>query len=424
MKEKIKNWLKNNLKQIFSVALLILIVSGSILIYHDSYADVWVNGYYRSNGTYVSGHYRSSPDGNPYNNWSFPGNTNPYTGETAVGNPETYLQNYYGTSNSYSPSYSIPSYSSFPYYSPSTPSCPISSTYDSLSGSCKCNYGYVVSGDKCVYGNSYCYGKYGYNSSYDSLSKSCKCDYGYRLDSSNQCVSQDSYCQGTYGYNTEYSLLDSACKCKRGYVLNDTKTRCISGDSYCQNKYGYYANYDSLIKTCKCDSGYTFKNGKCAKETLSFFDSIESPQAFALSSAIDYKSKTNTSEESNIPEGALIRTYNGIDVYIVKYVHLVSGTKKFKRLILSPSVFNNYGHLKWEDIIDIEQSVIDSFTTSELVRAVGDGKIYKLYPQGDTGEKRLIKDYSILVRLGYDADSVYEINQFDRNSYITGFSIE
>ena len=64
----------------------------------DSYTsstDVWVSGYYRKDGTYVMGHWRSSPDGNPYNNWSFPGNINPYTGKVAPGNPETYLKNYY-----------------------------------------------------------------------------------------------------------------------------------------------------------------------------------------------------------------------------------------------------------------------------------------------------------------------------------------
>lgn len=43
--------------------------------------DVWVNGYFRSDGTYVPGHYRTAPDGDPYNNYSTRGNTNPYTGE-------------------------------------------------------------------------------------------------------------------------------------------------------------------------------------------------------------------------------------------------------------------------------------------------------------------------------------------------------
>ena len=31
-------------------------------------ADTYVNPYTRSDGTYVQGHMRSDPDGNPYNN--------------------------------------------------------------------------------------------------------------------------------------------------------------------------------------------------------------------------------------------------------------------------------------------------------------------------------------------------------------------
>ncbi|HEV3114911.1 MAG TPA: hypothetical protein VGY99_30875 [Candidatus Binataceae bacterium] len=54
-----------------------------------------MQGYTKSDGTHVNGYYRSSPDGNPYNNYSYPGNTNPYTGKVAPGNPDTYLNNYY-----------------------------------------------------------------------------------------------------------------------------------------------------------------------------------------------------------------------------------------------------------------------------------------------------------------------------------------
>ncbi len=91
----------------------------------EAFADVWVNGYYRSSGTYVQGHYRSNPDGNPYNNWSFPGNTNPYTGETAGGSVDAYLNNYGGSSGySPAPSYSpppllLPTPTYTPTYSPS-----------------------------------------------------------------------------------------------------------------------------------------------------------------------------------------------------------------------------------------------------------------------------------------------------------------
>jgi hypothetical protein len=68
-------------------------------------ADEYVHGYTRSDGTYVQGYMRSSPDGNPYNNYSFPGNTNPYTGKVAPGDPDTYLRNYYdraGSNGAYS----------------------------------------------------------------------------------------------------------------------------------------------------------------------------------------------------------------------------------------------------------------------------------------------------------------------------------
>ncbi len=40
----------------------------------------YVRGYTRSNGTYVSGYNRSSGNGTVTDNYSFAGNTNPYTG--------------------------------------------------------------------------------------------------------------------------------------------------------------------------------------------------------------------------------------------------------------------------------------------------------------------------------------------------------
>jgi len=125
-------------------------------------------------------------------------------------------------------------------------------------------------------------------------------------------------------------------------------------------------------------------------------------------------------DTSSIKEGALIRATGDIDVYIVKYV----GAKKFKRLILSPSVFKSYQHLKWSDVKVVSKSTLDAFTTSELVRAVGDPKVYKLYPAGDTGEKRWVETAAGFNRMSFDWDAIYEINKTDRNSYVTGVAIK
>ncbi len=56
---------------------------GAASTYHQSN----VKGYYRSNGTYVRGHYRSRRDNNPYNNWSTRGNINPHTGDEGTHYP-------------------------------------------------------------------------------------------------------------------------------------------------------------------------------------------------------------------------------------------------------------------------------------------------------------------------------------------------
>lgn len=84
---------KNRIIHIFFVLLLIMTISAVCN------AQVHVKGYYRKDGTYVRPHVRSNPDGNPYNNWSYPGNVNPYTGKVATGNPKTYLKSYQNSGN-------------------------------------------------------------------------------------------------------------------------------------------------------------------------------------------------------------------------------------------------------------------------------------------------------------------------------------
>jgi len=130
---------------------------------------------------------------------------------------------------------------------------------------------------------------------------------------------------------------------------------------------------------------------------------------------------------ATIVDGDVIKTADHYDVYIVKLV----GSKKFKRLVLNPQVFESYGHLKWENIKTVTQAEMDSYTTSELVRADGDTKVYKLTPDGDTGTKKWIETAEEFVAAGYDWDAIYTINSVDLGNYndggtttpSTGFSV-
>lgn len=67
------------MKSALTIALKILL-TGLVVLSFNVVAQVKVEGYYRSDGTYVKPHYRSNPDGKKNNNWTTEGNVNPYTG--------------------------------------------------------------------------------------------------------------------------------------------------------------------------------------------------------------------------------------------------------------------------------------------------------------------------------------------------------
>ena len=227
----------------------------------SAFAAVYVHGYTKSNGTYVNGYYRSSPDGNPYNNYSFPGNTNPYTGVTAGGSVTSYLNNYYGGSSYGSTYYTPSSYTSYP--SVYTPSCPANSSYDGIS-SCKCNYGYLNSGGSCVSQYTYCDNLIGYSSTYDSLSGTCKCYAGYVLNSSGQCTSATLVCSQQIGLMSQYNSSTKKCECMAGYVFDGTS--CVykqptyyspPSSTTVTNNCPIHSHTSPTDSTkCQCDTGF------------------------------------------------------------------------------------------------------------------------------------------------------------------------
>ena len=183
------------------------------------------------------------------------------------------------------------------------PSCPLFASYDPLSDSCKCNYGYVaqngscvsrdsacqdqlgygarynvlddtcecgygdvISGGRCQSGNSVCQLKHGFRSSYRSYSGKCECDSGYIFGSSGQCVSEDDACEEEFGSHAEYKYAGT-CGCKSGYVFNDSKTRCIEEEnetpSFTLPPVSCPANAVALSGTCYCLEGYLADGDRC-----------------------------------------------------------------------------------------------------------------------------------------------------------------
>jgi len=93
--EVYENMKVGQMKKLISLVALVAI---SIMLAVGADAQTWVNGYTKKSGTYVQGHYRSSPDSSKYNNWSTKGNVNPYTGKAGTKNV---YPSYGSSSNSY-----------------------------------------------------------------------------------------------------------------------------------------------------------------------------------------------------------------------------------------------------------------------------------------------------------------------------------
>ena len=92
--------------------LSVLFVSAiSLTCLSESRADVFVRSYFRSNGTYVRSHYRTSPDRSFYNNWSSYPNVNRYTGRRGTLRYPSYTPRF----RSYSPAYRIRYYPRYRY---------------------------------------------------------------------------------------------------------------------------------------------------------------------------------------------------------------------------------------------------------------------------------------------------------------------
>jgi hypothetical protein len=250
--EKMNIMIKNN-----KIIKLLLLILFSLFLFSTNFAEAYVRvrGYFRRDGTYVQPHYRSNPDRNPFNNWSFPGNINPYTGRIAPGNPDTYLKNYYNRrsskSNFYMPINSLGDTT----FSTSTVVCGENEYFSIWRNECLCNSGYkrnnvtakcepIICGENEYFStwSNECYCKSGYKRNY--LTGKCEkiiCGPNEHLSSfSNEC-----YCN--YGYKRDYST----GQCEKIVVPPNARLNYLGNDWYCND--GYKTVYDAYFNKISCE---------------------------------------------------------------------------------------------------------------------------------------------------------------------------
>ncbi len=110
----------------------------------------------------------------------------------------------------------------------------------------------------------------------------------------------------------------------------------------------------------------------------------------------------------------------------IKHIRLSGGEKVYyitesgmKRHVLNPDVFLSYGN-NWDDIADVNQTEINAYQVSDLIRLDGGEKIYKI----EGGQKRWIRTAEAFNRLGYNWARVAPVNQAELEAYQTGADIE
>ncbi len=153
---------------------------------------------------------------------------------------------------------------------PSIPTCPLFSSYNSLTEKCECYSGYIASGSQCISQTQACQNELGYSSRYDSLSGTCECSYGYVIGSSGTCISGSSFCWNKYGYSSTYDSLSKSCECNYGYRFNLSGTKCISDNEACQEQFGYNSKATFTGDKCECKSGYVWEGNSCVWDTSAY----------------------------------------------------------------------------------------------------------------------------------------------------------
>ena len=122
---------------------------------------------------------------------------------------------------------------------------------------------------------------------------------------------------------------------------------------------------------------------------------------------------TSETEINSFPTARLIRTAGDSKVYFI----IDNG---FKKWIRTAEIFNSYSGNRWEDIVDVDSEIVESFQGVELMRLIGGVKVYKL--EGNT--KRWIRTAEAFSRYNFNWNKIISMNQLELDYYVEGEGIK
>jgi len=133
----------------------------------------------------------------------------------------------------------------------------------------------------------------------------------------------------------------------------------------------------------------------------------------------------------SIIDGDIIQCKNSADPFAVYIVKIVDG-KKYIRHIVSLEIFNYYGHLKWENLIQVES--LDGYTISPWIRinplptnSFWDGqksvkdRIYEI--NGDQTKHWVFATPEEFKIIGGDEAAIYTVNAGELSLYREGAQV-
>ena len=196
------------------------------------------------------------------------------------------------------------------------------------------------------------------------------------------------------------------------YIVTDHNSQTTVQFIPLDNQQGviYVPNFTSLNKSVIMIPFNQYKkSGFSSNEPLTSF-------SFTASSVADIPIIENNEENQptvSYPEGSLIRAIGDYRVYIIK--------NGYRRWIQKAEIFNHYGHLRWEDIIEISSEELAEYQEAWLIRADNDRRVYEVNADGTKHWLNMTaEEFSISGRLW---KMVYIVNSFERDSYQTGANV-